>query len=294
MQPMIIYHAHCSDGFGAAWAAWRHFNREAELVPATYGKAPPDVTGRNVYILDFSYKSDVLMEMCIKASYITLLDHHKTAYENLSAEFGDYEFSKTTPEMFEFYDDIPDASNIHVKVDMQHSGAMLAWQYFFGDLPPPELLLHIEDRDLWKFAMPNTRPILSALTSYDQEINTWDELMSADLVEMCHEGKAIERKYQKDVKAIVAMSQRTGWIGGYNVPMANCPAQFASDVGSTMAVGHSFAATYYDTEDGRKFSLRSLKEGGLDVAKIAQEFGGGGHKSAAGFSVPREHELAQL
>jgi len=32
--------------------------------------------------------------------------------------------------------------------------------------------------------------------------------------------------------------------------------------------------------------LRSAKEGGLDVSEIAEKFGGGGHKHAAGFTIP--------
>ena len=40
------------------------------------------------------------------------------------------------------------------------------------------------------------------------------------------------------------------------------------------------------------FSLRSTDDG-LDVSEIATAYGGGGHRAAAGFSVPREHELAR-
>jgi nanoRNase/pAp phosphatase (c-di-AMP/oligoRNAs hydrolase) len=43
--------------------------------------------------------------------------------------------------------------------------------------------------------------------------------------------------------------------------------------------------TYYDTEDNRKYSLRSV-EGGVDVSEVAALFGGGGHKHAAGFKIP--------
>jgi len=287
--PLIIYHANCADGFGAAWTAWRHFNREAELLPALYNKEPPDVNGREVYVVDFSYPIQTMLSMAVKAKSYTVIDHHKTALDAVVEKFG-----IPREEFMEGAEYFNDENNFTFNFDMRHSGAILAWKYFFGTLPPPELLLHIEDRDLWKFELPNTRPVLSALFSYDQDIIVWDELMSANLEELAHEGKAIERKYQKDVKDIARQTQRMGWVGGYNVPVANCPGQFASDVGNLLATGHSFAATYYDTDDGRKFSLRSLKDGGLDVAAIAQQFGGGGHRNAAGFSVIKEHELATL
>jgi uncharacterized protein len=292
--PLVIYHANCPDGFGAAWAAWRYFNRDAELVPASYGKPPPDVAGREVYVVDFSYPATQLIDMATEghAANVTVLDHHITAYENISKHFGfDWEGTQN-PQSADYVDA---TMPLHYVFDLNHSGAVMTWQYLFGaQLPPPELLLHIEDRDLWKFELPNTRTILAALGSYDQDINVWDELMAANLEELLHDGKAIERKYQKDVKNITETTRRMGQIGGYNVPVANCPGQYASDVGALLAVGHSFAATYYDTDSGRKFSLRSLKDGGLDVAAIAQKFGGGGHKNAAGFSVERDSELGMM
>ena len=56
-----------------------------------------------------------------------------------------------------------------------------------------------------------------------------------------------------------------------------------------MAQGKPFAACYWDTPTGRVFSLRSTTEGS-DVAKIAATYGGGGHRSAAGFQAPRGWE----
>jgi nanoRNase/pAp phosphatase (c-di-AMP/oligoRNAs hydrolase) len=74
-------------------------------------------------------------------------------------------------------------------------------------------------------------------------------------------------------------------IGGYDVPVANLPYMFASDAGNIMSEGEFFAASYFDTPDGRKFSLRS-KDTGMDVSEIAKRFGGGGHARAAGFMMP--------
>jgi nanoRNase/pAp phosphatase (c-di-AMP/oligoRNAs hydrolase) len=68
------------------------------------------------------------------------------------------------------------------------------------------------------------------------------------------------------------------------VPAVNCNHYFASEVGHELAIGRPFAATYYDTTDGRVFSLRSSAEG-LDVSEIAKRLGGGGHAKASGFKV---------
>jgi nanoRNase/pAp phosphatase (c-di-AMP/oligoRNAs hydrolase) len=45
-----------------------------------------------------------------------------------------------------------------------------------------------------------------------------------------------------------------------------------------------FAACYWDTPEGRAFSLRSSDDG-ADVAEVAKQYGGGGHRNAAGFKV---------
>jgi uncharacterized protein len=74
-------------------------------------------------------------------------------------------------------------------------------------------------------------------------------------------------------------------IGGHRVPVANLPAYLASDAGHLLAEGNPFAAIYFDSAEGRKFSLRST-DAGLDVAQIAQSYGGGGHRNAAGFKMP--------
>ena len=52
---LVIYHANCTDGFGAAYAAWKLLGDRADYHPAKYGEAPPDVSGKNVVVLDFSY-----------------------------------------------------------------------------------------------------------------------------------------------------------------------------------------------------------------------------------------------
>ena len=59
-----------------------------------------------------------------------------------------------------------------------------------------------------------------------------------------------------------------------------------------MAQGEPFAACYWDTAEGRVFGLRATDDG-VDVSDVAKQYGGGGHAKAAGFKVPRSHELAQ-
>lgn len=78
MKPLVLYHANCWDGFCAAWVA-RMALGDIEAVPVNYGTEPPDVRGRNVYVLDFSYPRAVMRRLLGQAHFVTVLDHHKTA-----------------------------------------------------------------------------------------------------------------------------------------------------------------------------------------------------------------------
>ena len=285
MKPMIIYHGNCADGFSAAWCFWRKYHHDAEYVAGVYQQEPPDVTGREVFLVDFSYKRDVVEKMLLTADSVTLIDHHKTAIDDLAPLKAKWASDPgATGDNFGWF------------CDLERSGATLAWDYLFPDEARPLLLGHIEDRDLWRFKLPNTREIQANVFSYEYTFEQWDELMSADqvgLLKMTVAGAAIERKHHKDIVELVKVCKRRMVIGGNEVWVASLPYTLTSDAGHLMAEGEPFAACYWDTEDGRVFSLRS-QENGVDVSEIAKTYGGGGHKHAAGFKVPRSNELAKL
>lgn len=271
-KPLVIYHANCADGFSAAWCFWRKYGACADYVPGVYQTPPPPVRGRDVYLVDFSYKRPVVEAMLREARSVTLIDHHKSAIEDLEGLAGLRQFT-----------------------DIEHSGATLAWVFLFPGEPYPPLLRHVEDRDLWRFRLPRTREIQAAVFSFDYSFEKWDELMALDeegLQRLADEGAAIERKHHKDVAELVGLCKRRMVIAGHDVPVASLPYTLSSDAGHAMAQGEPFAACYWDTPEKRVFSLRSAADG-LDVSEIAKGFGGGGHKHAAGFAVPRDHELAR-
>jgi hypothetical protein len=263
MKALCIYHGNCADGFGAAWAVRHALGDRVEFHLGFYQDEPPDVVGRDVIIVDFSYKLPVLKKMLSAAKSVTIIDHHQTAEAELNYLLR--------------------SGVIRGKFDGTKSGAMLAWEWFNPGKEPPMLIKHIQDRDLWKFELPGTREIQAAVFSFPYDFDIWDKLMATDITELQREGVAIERKHFKDIDELLAMTQRRMSIGGYDVPVANLPYTLSSDAGNKMAKGEPFAACYYDTPKGRFFSLRSVSDGGLDVSAIAEIYGGGGHKHAAGF-----------
>ncbi|MCW8909427.1 MAG: DHHA1 domain-containing protein [Gammaproteobacteria bacterium] len=262
-----IYHGNCPDGFAAAWAVRHALGDAVEFYKGVHQQPPPNVSGKDVLLVDFSYKKDVLIEMLKTAASITILDHHISAEKDLA--------------------DLLSSGKIKGLFDMSKSGAMLAWEWFNPGVPAPMLIEHIQDRDLWQFKLAGTREVHSAVSSYPYDFEVWDSLMestSYGLEVLKRDGKAIERRLQKDIQELIASGVRRMVIGGYDVPVLNAPSAYVSDAGNIMSQGESFAACYWDHPDGRSFSLRS-SESGVDVSEIARQYGGGGHAKAAGFTV---------
>lgn len=267
MKTLCIYHGNCADGFGAAWAVRKALGENnVEFYPGVYQSPPPDITDREVLMVDFSYRRSVLEQIIAICDTLVILDHHKSASEDLGG------LNNVRP-------------GVKIIFDMDRSGAGLAWDYFHPGKLRPALINHIEDRDLWRFKLVGTREIQAALFSYPYDFAIWDKLMDMNPNELMTEGGAIERKHHKDIAELVAVTKRTMIIGGYAVPVANLPYTLTSDAGHLMAQGERFAACYWDTPEGRVFSLRSTEEG-LDVSAIAQAYGGGGHAHASGFRMP--------
>jgi nanoRNase/pAp phosphatase (c-di-AMP/oligoRNAs hydrolase) len=281
-RPLVIYHANCWDGFCAAWVARKALG-DIEAVPAHYGTPPPDVRGRQVFILDFSYSRDVLTQIVGEAEWTCVLDHHKTAEQAL----------RKLDEVL--------APDLSIVFDMEKSGGRLAWEYFWDwrfsklamearpfalglrrDLAP-WLVDYTEDRDLWRHALDGSEEINAALRSHPLDFDLWDQFEQKDpRSTFYYEGAAIRRREKQIVADHVRNARRENFDGTWTVPIVNATTLF-SEIAGELAKGEPFAACYFDRQDGkRQWSLRS-EPSGVDVSEIAKAHGGGGHKHAAGF-----------
>ena len=73
---IVLYHAECSDGFGAAWAIWKQYPN-AIFMPVKHGiPPPPDLKDHRVVIVDFSYTRPILETMASETKELLILDHH--------------------------------------------------------------------------------------------------------------------------------------------------------------------------------------------------------------------------
>lgn len=274
-KAVVIYHDHCVDGFGAAWAFHKlvaaDYAGGVDYIPAVYDKLPSfekiDKLS-DLYILDFSFGRTIIEMLALNSASVTVLDHHKTAAETLQNWEHGYR-------------------NLEIMFDMDRSGAGISWDYFSDARQPrPPLIDYIEDRDLWKFKLPRSREINALIGFTKKEFpayNSLDLLLDTHFRKSVEQGELLLESHQRHCESVIAATKRPFVISGQRGLICNCPGQFASDVGSMLALeSGTFGATYFaDSEGSHKFSLRS--NGDYDVSKLAKEFGGGGHKNAAGF-----------
>ncbi len=254
----VLYHAHCADGFGAAWSAWRKLGDEARYIPVRHGAPPPELPeSASVYILDFSYPRLTIEEMRERYASLQVIDHHRTAEEELRGL--DYAL-----------------------FDLEKSGAVLSWEFFHPDEPVPELLRYVMDRDIWSHRLSNSREVFAALSSYPMDFAVWSGL---DVSLLAEEGVPIVR-YLKEMVKLVCDQARLETVAGHRVPVVNV-AIHGSEVGEELLrrfPDAPFAVSYFDRADGiRQWSLRSRAD--FDVSKIARSFQNGGHSQAAGFET---------
>jgi oligoribonuclease NrnB/cAMP/cGMP phosphodiesterase (DHH superfamily) len=209
---------------------------------------------------------------------IVILDHHKTAQEALEKWFNNNSPKNST-----------------VWFDMNKSGARLAWEYFHPNTPVPFLIKLIEDRDLWRFTfgdMAKHVHLALGLKHWKQ----WVKYTESEdkVIFLAEEGRTIMNFVNMQIKKIIYSPPREFALTGDTVPLYNIPGFIVSeclDQALTKYPECPYAVGYFEMPGKRIYSLRSKTGVGADVSEIAKRFGGGGHKHAAGFSIPFEFDV---
>lgn len=268
----ILYHSNCFDGFSSAWAAWKKYGDGATYFPVNYGEPLPRMEdGSEVYICDFSYPLGVLRELEGRMSYVYVLDHHKTAME-----------------------DLKDFSN--AIFDMNRSGCTITWSYFHPDKEVPLFLKYMQDRDIWTFYMPFTREIFALAEATPMSFEDWDQLVAGvendreeglDCIKesspLLLAANSVLAYKNIIINRLIETSTRWLSIDDHLVPVVNTSKSYGTEVCQRLLDTYSsipFAAYYCDESDKRYWGFRSRSE--FDVSVIAKKYGGGGHKNASG------------
>lgn len=313
---LVVYHGpHCHDGFTAAWVVSNFLTfyekTNVELYPCNYGEEESKQlidhirsygAYSEIYIVDFSQPMETLqdiLDLSPVATTITVIDHHKTAFKM-------YHPSIVEPEPHDTLEISP-SSRLRIYLDMNESGASLAWKYFHtgvnefkeSDEGLPILVRHVKDRDLWRFKLEGTKEIHKYLTEQEQTLEDWDRislsLETASTKEVIVDiGRELLIEYQREVKALVA-TRKPCSIATLHGLMVECHGSYASDVGNDLAeLSGTYGLTYSESEDGEMLNCSLRSKGYTDVELIAKTFGGGGHKNASGFRISKERAKTVL
>lgn len=288
MKPLVIYHGNCPDGFTAAWVAARALG-DVDLFAASYNTEPPyDLArGRPVWIVDFSYPRTMLEKLYqvsgegdwaqpIECAHLWVIDHHKTAQADLAG--------------------LP-----YCTFDMNRSGAGLTWDHFHPGEPRPWIVDYVEDRDLWRFKLPDSEAVGLFIRSAPHELSAWDEMAALPLAGALAQADGCKRYLDHYVRDAL----RQAYIVDLDWCDSDEPDDFkalrwtktvcinvcytgVSDVLNAALIAYpdaQMALGWHIAADGQlNCSLRSRQD--FDCSVFARALKGGGHAQASGFRLP--------
>ncbi|MFA6519965.1 MAG: DHHA1 domain-containing protein [Candidatus Paceibacterota bacterium] len=267
----ILYHGGCPDGFGGAYSAWKKFGDTADYIPLKHGKpAPENLDGKDVYFIDFCYPKEIMGQLEKVTKSITVLDHHE-GVRDVATQF---------PGVF----------------DTNHSGSTIAWSYFHPNIPVPILLKYVETGDLYRFDLPNAREILGyvytltdSFASFNIEnIEKWNTFVAElenpnELKRIIGVGKLFAQYHEHVVVHGIHHAEVVNFEG-YECYLTGSTGEFVSDIGNRLArLKPPIAIIISAGAESLRVSLRS--DGSVNVATLAQKYGGNGHPAAAGFEI---------
>jgi oligoribonuclease NrnB/cAMP/cGMP phosphodiesterase (DHH superfamily) len=266
MKPIVIlYHADCPDGFGAAWAAWKKLGNGAEYRAISHGMPPlPGLRGKEIYLLDIIYSPRDLARLRKINKRVMVIDHHESARDIVTSQ-PEHIYSAT------------------------HSGAYLAWRYFHPRKKVPLLLLYVQDCDFWRFTRPHACEIVSAIDLEKFDFKAWTRLAeelddAARRRTVIARGKIALATESRLMDRIVQFNAEPVRFLGRKIYVVNSPI-FESEIPHKLIERYPPMSVVWRVRNGMKsFSIRT--DGSVDASAIAKRFGGGGHPRSAGFALP--------
>lgn len=294
MAPVIGYHYPCPDGIYAALCAHVHF-RSLGVTPrwlplAVYAteasrlEAAAALTAEDdLYLLDFSGGVNFILAACKQARRVFLIDHHKTAADDIAALPSRPENLDTT------------------FVDMMRSGATLSRDYFnaspFLSSEVLETIELVEDNDLWRHKLVDSKAFAAGFAALKLEMDPgknsgiWSQLLSFSRTAIVAAGRlALEEE-----AAIIKSEAATAFTVSVASPPLTCLAIITMHPGLRSTAGNLLAeaslARGLDacgiiayTEPGAgsdviKVSARGVAD--FDTTLFTKAYGGGGHKGAS-------------
>lgn len=268
-----FYHKADLDGKCAGAIVKRKYPT-VELIGVDYGDFIDWTTmqrGEKVYIVDFSFpiqQMRVLNDFC----QLFWIDHHATAIneaqrEDLECRTGEF------------------------VLDASKSGCELTWEHLYPGEQMPRAVSLLGRYDVWDHsALPGIVEFQQAMKLLDLTVHSeeWTQLLSEPdpaVIDMLISDGQVIRAYQKVSNRIYA--EACGHV-------IRCQGKTFIAMNKCLANSLAFEAIYKPEEhdammaygwDGKKWKVSIYSDKStFNAGEFCKQFGGGGHKGAAGFS----------
>lgn len=227
-----------------------------------------------IWIVDFSFKPEIMEEILKITKDIIWIDHHKTAME--------YKYS---------------IELVGIR-DNNFSGCELTWKYLYPNMSMPKIVEMLGRYDVWDFSKyGNDLNILQTgirLYEHNPEHLNWSEWFKPyeKLERELTDGKIALRyrdnQYASQIKAWSFFTE----FEGYKAVCCN-----AGSVSSQLfdSVKDDYDLMIPFVFDGKQWTVSLYTKKDIDCSEIAKKYGGGGHKQASGFQckelpfLPKSH-----
>ena len=280
---MKIYHHNDADGRCSAAIAFLYLTRidkfdSIQILEVDYDKVDETVVlddigkDETIYILDFSFKPELMAEVLKKTENVIWIDHHKTAME--------YDYGRDL---------------VGLQKNTEGAGCELTWKWFMQSAEVPDSVKYIGDRDTWTWKYGEvTAQFFEGLKTYSHQPKdvVWVSLLlehmegRTPLVANKHEQIILKTgvsnlAYRNAVYAEARSRVYETTFEGIKAIVINMP-KVGSEIFGDLTEKYDMGITFLFNGKRYIFSLFGFSED-VDVASIAEKHGGGGHKGAAGF-----------
>ena len=232
----------------------------------------PEDNVKAVYIMDFSFEPEYMdyLILLVGRDNVIWIDHHISAIRKLDT-----------------YKDLNGIRSIIM------SGCALTYRYFYPDKFVPMVVALVEDFDLYNYKYGDLTKGFQEWSNYNDTEPVgiiWDTLLTSNfdqLEELSQDGLRFREirlwKLEKDIERLAYVDE----LDGHKCLKMNLTQEDSiSDAGDFVInkLEYDLFWAYSDIViNGKLQRTNQLRSHVIDVSKLADKFGGGGHERAAGF-----------
>ncbi len=273
---LIVYHGDCMDGATAAAllrvavTEGKVLGRKVSLpnidcigvLPATTPSAAFNPEVSDVLFVDTCPTRGDWMRLVARLKNVLIWDHHQTS----------------------------DASIPGAVIDMHECAASLVFRTFWPHDEVLSMVRYIRDVDLFENLLPDTMAVRMVLQEVRTPVDARLLLATFEdsFATIRARGEMLYQAHKARVDVHVGKAAQMQLIGAGAVKVMAVRVDergLASDVANELARLHGcIGVAFRGAGMGTVYTLRSVPGSSIDVGRIAQGFGGGGHKHAAGFA----------